>query len=72
MSTLVRITPEELAKRAALRKPGYEEAFQLASVTDADGRRLLISQEALRVLWEEFGAPGLGDEIHAPSGCCGG
>ena len=68
----MRITPEELAKWAALRKPGYEEAFQLASVTDADGRHLLISQEALRVLWEEFGAPGLGDEIHAPSGCCGG
>jgi hypothetical protein len=43
MSTLVRITPEELAKRAALRKPGYEEAFQLASVTDADGRRLIMA-----------------------------
>jgi hypothetical protein len=68
----VRVSVEELESRAAVRRPGYVEAFKAAAKLEADGRHLLITQEALRRLWAQYTAPGLGDEVWNGGGCCGG
>lgn len=69
---LVRVSIEELEGRAAMRKPGYVAAFKAAAKAEADGRHLLIAEEALRELWAQYTAPGLGDELLNAGGCCGG
>jgi hypothetical protein len=70
--SLVRVSVAEVEGWAAMRLPGYVEAFKAAAVAEPDGQHLLITQEALRVIWSRYTAPGLGDELLNGFGCCGG
>jgi hypothetical protein len=62
----------EVEARAAVRLPGYVEAFKAAAKVDpSKPGHLLISQRELRELWARYTAPGLGDELGRLGGCCG-
>ncbi len=71
---LVRVSVEELESRAKVRLPGYVEAFKAAARSDpVSAGHLLIPAATLRELWQQYTAPGLGDELlTAGNGCCGG
>ena len=69
---MIRVSLAEVESRAAIRKPGYVEAFKAAATLDPDGEHLTIPQETLRQIWAEYTAPGLGDELLNGGGCCGG